>query len=210
MPKIRVSNLESGIVNQMTIDMFEANNESEQLALNAEQGDYCKRLDTGDFYVNKTGTNNSMSDWEWLSKDHTSEIEALSSSTDVKFSSLSAENLKISINQSTHGFSVGNLLYLNSSTYTKAIATSSESSEIIGIVLDVIDADNFVMCLPGSRITGLTGLTAGSIYYLSDTTAGEMTTSEPTTFGYISKPVLIADSTTSGIFVNYRGIEVFN
>ena len=32
-----------------------------------------------------------------------------------------------------------------------------------------------------------------------------MQTTQPTTVGYVSKPLLVADSTTSGYFINYRG-----
>ena len=117
---------------------------------------------------------------------------------------------RISVNQVAHSFVVGNVLYLNGSTYTLALATSAVTAEVIGIVTGVADADNFTIALPGNRITGLSGLTAGTVYFLSDSTAGLLTSTEPTTYKNISKPVLIADSTTSGVFTNQRGTEVIN
>jgi hypothetical protein len=54
----------------------------------------------------------------------------------------------------------------------------------------------------------MTSLTAGSVYFLSPSTAGAITATEPTTEGQISKPVFVADSTTSGYFFNFRGSEV--
>jgi hypothetical protein len=56
-------------------------------------------------------------------------------------------------------------------------------------------------------VSGLSGLTAGTTYYLDASTAGALTSTEPLTTGYISKPVLIADSTTSGYVIESRGIQ---
>ena len=117
---------------------------------------------------------------------------------------------KVSVAQASHGFAVGDVLYLNGSVYTKAIATSVATAEVIGIVATVTDGSNFIMALSGNRVTGLSGLTSGTVYFLSDSSAGLLTATEPTTLGNISKPVLIADSTTSGIFTNQRGAEVIN
>lgn len=118
--------------------------------------------------------------------------------------------ITIPVAQVSHGFSVGNVLYLNGSTYTLAIATSAAAAEVVGIVASVLDSDNFTMSLPGSKVIGLSSLTAGTVYFLSDSSAGSLTATEPTTLGNISKPVLIADSTTSGIFINQRGAEIVN
>jgi hypothetical protein len=57
----------------------------------------------------------------------------------------------------------------------------------------------------GGRITGLTGLTAGTVYFLSPSSAGALTATEPTTLGQVSKPLLVADTTTSGYLFNFRG-----
>lgn len=75
---------------------------------------------------------------------------------------------------------------------------------MFGIVIEVVDSDNFVL-LTNGYVTGLSGLTAGEVHFLSDTTAGALTTTEPTTATHVSKPLLLADSTTSGYFYNFRG-----
>lgn len=112
-----------------------------------------------------------------------------------------------SVTQATHGFSVGDLLRMSGTTYIKAQANNSTNAEVVGIVSTVVDVDNFILTTNGA-VSGLAGLTAGSVYFLSDSTAGAMTTTEPTTATYISKPVLISDTTTSGFFYNFRGIEI--
>jgi len=108
------------------------------------------------------------------------------------------------VNQTSHGFSVGNVLTLSGTTYAKAKADTAANAEVVGIVDSVTDANNFVLRTVG-KITGLTGLTAGTAYFLDPVTAGALTATEPTTANQVSKPLLIADTTTSGYFYNFRG-----
>lgn len=119
----------------------------------------------------------------------------------------SGEVLERDIAQVAHGFAVGDIVYLNTTTYTLAIATSAAASEAVGIVSAVADADNFTLCY-GGHVTGLSGLTAGEVYFLSASSAGDLTTTPPSTVGQYVKPLLIADTTTSGYFFNMRGNEV--
>lgn len=113
-----------------------------------------------------------------------------------------------SIAQTSHGFSVGNVVRLSgSNTYAKALANSAANAEVAGIVQTVTDANNFVL-RTGGKVTGLSGLTANTTYFLSDITAGLLTSTAPTSTTSVSKPVLIADTTTTGFFFNFRGIIV--
>jgi hypothetical protein len=111
------------------------------------------------------------------------------------------------ITQASHGLAVGDVVRLSGTSYVKAQADTEANAEVVGIVGTVIDTSTFVLVTDG-RAAGLSGLTAGTVYYLSAATAGALTTTEPTTAGHVSKPVLIADSTTSGLFVNMRGFKV--
>lgn len=112
-----------------------------------------------------------------------------------------------SITQASHGFSVGNLLYLNGSTYTLAIASSAAPSQVVGIVSSLNGANVFTITMLGP-VSGLSGLSSGNLYYVSPTVAGAMTLTEPSTAGQISKPIFVADSTTSGYFINWRGTPI--
>jgi len=111
------------------------------------------------------------------------------------------------VTQNSHGFVVGDVLYLNGSTYTKAIATSAAAAEAVGMVSEVVSTNSFVMTTSG-YVTGLSGLSAGNVYFVSPSSAGAITATEPSTVGQISKPVFVTDSTTTGYFVNYRGYIV--
>ena len=111
------------------------------------------------------------------------------------------------ITQAAHGLAVGNLVTYTGTAYAKALADTAPHAEVVGIVSAVADANNFTLLTVG-RVTGLSGLTAGGVYFLSPTTAGAIQNTEPSVIGQISKPVLIADSTTTGYFFNFRGMQV--
>lgn len=112
-----------------------------------------------------------------------------------------------SITQSTHGFAVGDVIYYTGSAYAKAKADANSTSDALGVVSTVTDTDNFTVTTSG-YISGLSGLTAGSSFFLSAATAGALTATEPSTVGYVSKPILIADSTTSGYVIHSRGVVI--
>lgn len=111
------------------------------------------------------------------------------------------------ISQASHGLAVGEAVYYTGTIYDEAIATSASTSEVVGIVSTVTDANTFSLTTSG-LVSGLSGLTAGGVYFLSDTVAGQITLTEPTTAGRISKPLFVATSTTTGILINYRGVVV--
>lgn len=119
----------------------------------------------------------------------------------------STDSIHVNVNQSAHGFSVGNVLRIQNATttYIKALADTSVNAEVIGIVSSVTDSNNFVIVMFG-YVSGLSGLTKGTVYFLSDTTAGLLTATEPTPNGVkVSKPLLVANGTTTGFFTNGRG-----
>ena len=111
------------------------------------------------------------------------------------------------VTQVSHGFSVGQCLYLNGSTYTLAQANAASTAETVGVVTNILSADIFQVTELGYT-KGLSGLTAGMVYFLSDSVAGALTDTEPTVMGSVSKPLLLADSATSGYVLNYRGSVV--
>ncbi len=108
------------------------------------------------------------------------------------------------VTQASHGFVVGDILYLSSTTYTKAIATAANTAEVVGMVSRVVDSSTFEITLSG-EVTGLTSLTAGEAYFLSASSAGAMTVTEPTTIGYVSVPLGVASSTTTFYVAPKRG-----
>lgn len=101
------------------------------------------------------------------------------------------------ITQAAHGFVAGNVLYLTGTTWTKAKANAIGTANAIGIV-ESATTDTFVVVYNGAvDITGL-GLSANTTYYLSDATAGALTSTAPTSTTSYLIPVLRTSSTTVG------------
>lgn len=115
----------------------------------------------------------------------------------------SADAVTKSIAQVAHGLAVGDWVRLSGGAYVEAQANTAANAEVVGVISAVADVDNFTLQVAG-RVTGLSGLTANSVHYLSAATAGAATATEPTGSN-VSKPVLIADSTTSGWVLQMRG-----
>jgi hypothetical protein len=112
----------------------------------------------------------------------------------------------LDVHQDGHSFVVGDELYLDGAVYKKADCTTEATAEVVGKVSEVAGVDDFTIQTSG-WMNGLTGLTAGAVYFLS-ATAGAMTVTAPTTEGYVDKPVFLADTTTSGFVLSMRGVVI--
>jgi len=115
-----------------------------------------------------------------------------------------SENIKKRIYQSNHGFGLMDVIGWSGGTYSKAIADGSYDGEVLGVVSEYVDENTFDLLFAG-YISGLTGLVTNSTYYLSDSTSGLLTSTQPTTDGHVVKPILIANSTTSAWVLPYVG-----
>jgi len=111
------------------------------------------------------------------------------------------------VTQASHGFVVGDILYLNGSTYAKAKADAANTAEVVGMVSRVIDSSTFELTLSG-EVSGLSSLTVGEVYFLSASTAGATTITEPSVVGQVSLPVGIASSATTMYVAPKRGILI--
>lgn len=115
-------------------------------------------------------------------------------------------NISRTITQTAHGFAHGDFVRLSGTAYVLAQADASDKAEVVGMVTDPA-TDTFTLVMQG-YVDGLSGLTADEVYFLSPSSGGAMTTTEPTTGGHISKPVLLADTTTSGYVLSHRGMVI--
>ena len=104
------------------------------------------------------------------------------------------------ITQSSHGFSIGNVIRNNGTIYVTAQANDDATVNTLGVVSAVPNLNSFTVVYSG-RVNGLSGLTAGLSYYLSDVTPGLLTSTEPR---FIKKVILEATSTTSGVVFQER------
>ena len=110
-------------------------------------------------------------------------------------------------------------MYLNGSSWTKADSSTSTAAEVVGIISKVVVTDTSfelttggeVVDIPDAQITGYAGAAVGTVLFL-DSTAGLLTTTEPTTVGYVSKPMGVITTKSTGankiVFMNMRGASV--
>lgn len=117
----------------------------------------------------------------------------------------SGDALTYDVAQTGHGFSVGDQIYFDGTDYVLAQADDAATAEVVGTVSAVADVDNFTVTIAGV-VSGLSGLTAGTVYFLSASSAGDITSTAPTGTN-INKPVLLALSTTEAIVLTYRGMS---
>lgn len=106
----------------------------------------------------------------------------------------------LNIQQTAHDLLIGDVVYLKSDgKYAKAFGEDSERIEVVGIITEVVDADNFVITVSGEfQTSGYDGYPNGTVLYLSDKTTGALTDSP---MSYI-KPIAIKIS--SGILINIQ------
>jgi hypothetical protein len=111
-------------------------------------------------------------------------------------------NNAIQVTQASHGFTVGQAVYFNGTSWVLAQA-DAESTAGNGLVSEVVNGNIFNMTTTG-YITGLSGITAGTTYYVSDSTPGALATSA----GAVSRPILFALTTSTGIVLPAGGGSV--
>jgi hypothetical protein len=111
----------------------------------------------------------------------------------------SASSIVQAIVDVAHGFVVGDVLYNAAGTWTKAQADAAATAVPMGVVSTVADVDNFSITYAGP-IT-LSGLSAGSVYYLSAATAGLLTATAPTGVTEFLVPILYAATTTQAYVI---------
>jgi len=105
-------------------------------------------------------------------------------------------SLTKSVNQTTHGFTVGNAIRHNGTIWVKAQADSLANSGTVGIVETVTDVDNFDYAF-GGFLAG--AYTNGVSYFLSPTTAGLIITEPSYSLGQIRE--FIGTGTPDGLLI---------
>jgi len=120
-------------------------------------------------------------------------------------------DFQIAVTQSSHGLSVGQAVKVTSTndTYATAQANNAANAEVVGIVTSV-SGNDFTLTLNGEIATGgaisAANVAAGTVLFLSQTTAGLLTPTEPSTAGEISKPVaLVTAQNARMVLLHYRG-----
>lgn len=106
------------------------------------------------------------------------------------------------VTQASHGFVVGDLVYVdNSGVWAKALATA-DTTMAMGMVALVPSINDFIVQFSG-QVNTLSGLVAGTTYYLSGATAGASVTTEyfDSSSSYIIQAAYVALSSTSAVLL---------
>ena len=119
----------------------------------------------------------------------------------------------ISVTHSSHGLAVGDVIRPSSTNnqYTKSQADTEANAEVIGIVTTVTDTNNYTMTISGeiSAAAAVPNSAAGTVLYLSESSAGALTATEPTTAAQVSKPVaIVTEQNAKMIMLPFRGEKI--
>jgi hypothetical protein len=119
------------------------------------------------------------------------------------------------ITQTGHGFIVGNWLRTArfsepSQPYALANSTALATSYVVGVVIQVIDANHFILqsngYLTGSVVSGASGI----VQFLDPANPGLLTPVAPTAVGYVVVPCYSPDTSSSGWIIPFRPILITN
>ena len=103
------------------------------------------------------------------------------------------------VTQSSHGLAVKDCIRHNGSSWVKAQANSN-STLALGVVTAVADSNTFTVAQSGRFELSSHGLTVGQWYYLDASTAGGLTTTEPS----ISQPLVYVEGSNHLFVFPYR------
>jgi len=146
----------------------------------------------------------------WTGLTSSQKVSALANNSNwIEFSSGGGDAIKKKYSQPSHGFSVGNVVSFNGTSYVKGIADEANTYEFLGLVSSVIDADTFTLTYAGFMdLTSLTGMSANTTYFVSPTIPGAITPVEPFSPGQSSRPILMTQESTKGLVLMMRSFTV--
>jgi hypothetical protein len=116
-------------------------------------------------------------------------------------------NVFIDVTQTGHGLVIGDYVrqdLTTPNTYVPALASSFLNAQGIGFVVDVPDANHFVLVQTGYVINELgvvPALPEGTALYLSPSSPGGVTSTKPSTAGQYIKPVAIITESAKSMWV---------
>ena len=138
---------------------------------------------------------------------------------DAIYSKLNAST--VVINHDPNQFAVGDVVRFEEGitsaarpygSYTKAVCTSTEEAEALGIISRINYGGSSAASL--MTVSGFIDLSSsaytfepGQVYFLADEPGG-MTNSPPITVNMVRKPMMVAVSPTTGIVQNYVGLVI--
>lgn len=113
--------------------------------------------------------------------------------------------MQLTVSQTGHGFAAKDVLRYGTGSFAKGRSNILDNCvDMVGVVASVTDANTFVLHL-GGQITGLTGLVANTVYWLSESTPGLLTATRPTT-GYHVPVLKTTNDPSIAYLLNMRAL----
>lgn len=103
-----------------------------------------------------------------------------------------------------NSFAIGDVLRKTGGGYAKAQADSAANAEVLGIV-QAASGSQFTIVYFGKVLNTGHGFTIGDVLFLSPTTSGLKTATEPSTATQVSKPIAIVLDANYLLVINMRG-----
>ncbi len=128
----------------------------------------------------------------------------------LQTASADGKSIRNNVTQATHGFVAGSVVRWDTATsgFTGAQANSAVNAEVSGVVEKVQSTSQFTLVYQGEiDLTSMANMDDESkvVYFLSDTTAGELIEAPPTAGGTVIKPMLTRTEQNKGLVTNYIG-----
>lgn len=128
----------------------------------------------------------------------------------------------VTVHQPGHNLNLGDFVRLAGSiNYVQALADTKANAQVVGVVIEVVGPDDFVLQTSGYNIGAVqadengVALVPATVYYLTANPLhpGRITSIEPSTVGQATKPVFVceqaaAPATTAGYIYEQRPLTV--
>lgn len=118
--------------------------------------------------------------------------------------------VSLRVTQASHGLTGRVPVYYNTSTNLWTAAQANAGTTLGTHLAKVIDSNTLLIVQSGIFPDTSHGLTAGQYYFVSDSAAGTLTTTEPTAVGSFSNPMIYVTDANTYIVLGYRSSQTVN
>ena len=121
--------------------------------------------------------------------------------------------MTLTVSHTSHGFDANDIgkAVRSSGTdgqFVVARANTAANAEVVGVITSIDTANQYTITTSGfvDVVAAVPTATAGTVYFLAEADDSQLTSTEPTTAGAVSKPVaVVTESNAQMILIHYRG-----
>lgn len=121
--------------------------------------------------------------------------------------------MTLTVTHNSHGFDANDIgkAVRSSGTdgqFVVARANSAANAEVVGVITSIDTANQYTITTSGfvDVVAAVPTATAGTVFFLAEAADSQLTSTEPTTVGAVSKPVaVITESNAKMLLIHYRG-----